>query len=155
MIRTPGEDGAEAIRAEIAGRLRTIAGSRSADETVKGAINRATRKLAHPELTPGLVKRLWYGEVQIVPAHLADHIRRCAENRPSTAFAIGADGRIRALDGLSGRASIIVRADDHRVTIEVSSGHAPYGGIATLRSWLLGLVSDRRPFRLGNRWNEK
>jgi len=139
---------AAAVRTEIAGLLRRIAGGSSSSDTVKMLIGRATSRLRHPDLSEGVVKRLWYGEVPSIAAHLADHIRIVAEPRASAGFVIDTDGRIRGSRTPGERPPIAVSLDAERVTIELQASQVPFGGLGSLRSWLLTMMGDGRVFRV-------
>jgi hypothetical protein len=140
--------GAETVRAEIAGLLRRIADASSSGDTIKVLIGRAASRLRHPDLSEGVVKRLWYGEVPAIAAHLADHIRMVAEPRASAGFVIDIDGRIRASRVPGERPPISVSLDAERVTIELQANRVPFGGLGSLRNWLLTMMGDGRIFRV-------
>jgi len=148
--RKPEADGgSQAIRDEMSTRLRALAGSPAAGESVKSQILRATRRLAHPQLTASIVKRLWYGEIRIVPAHLADHIRAAGEPRSEEGFIIDADGHVRARAGNGIRHHpVAVGFGRETVTIELRPSTVSAGGLGTLRNWLLSMISDPRGFRV-------
>jgi len=63
---------AEAIRHELRDRVRGLAEPVRAGETVQQLIYRVARKAG---LNAGQVKRLWYEEWAVVPAHIADTLR--------------------------------------------------------------------------------
>lgn len=142
------ESGAEAVRAEMSMRLRDLAGPPGAGENVKSQILRVARRLAHPELTTSFVKRLWYGEIQVVAAHLADHIRVASEPRLEDGFIIDADGRVRARMRKGEQHPVAVEFGRDMITVEIRSGGVSSGGLVTLRNWLLSMMSDTRGFRV-------
>lgn len=57
---------------ECADHVRVLAGPRGPDDSIKALIRRAARVCG---LTPGQVKRLWYGEWKTIPAEVADRLR--------------------------------------------------------------------------------
>src|SRR5258707_1174301 len=100
---------AETVRREVQDLLRTIAGSGGPRDTVKAAINRTVEQLAHPELDAGVVKRLWYGEQSVSPAHLVDHIRRRATIFRGSGFALEPKGRIVSIGSRGPMTAVVVR----------------------------------------------
>lgn len=62
----------ETIRAEMSGHVRLLATPASPGESVKACIRRVSSRTG---LGFGQVRRLWYSEWRIVPAHIADKIR--------------------------------------------------------------------------------
>ena len=63
---------AEAIRHELRDRVRGLAEPVHAGESVQQLIHRVARKAG---LKAGQIKRLWYEEWTVVPAHVADTLR--------------------------------------------------------------------------------
>ena len=63
---------AEAIRHELRDRVRGLAEPIRAGESVQALIHRVARRAG---LQAGQVKRLWYEEWAVVPAHVADTLR--------------------------------------------------------------------------------
>jgi hypothetical protein len=139
---------AEEIRREIADHLVTIAGPVGAGTSTKEIFRRLEVRLAHPEINGRMVKALWYREVKNIPAHIADHVRGQVETKPESAFVIDADGRIRSMVQNAMMAPIRGRIEPSRITLEISPSQAPYQGVATLRHWLLSLLTEPRPLRL-------
>lgn len=139
---------AEDIRREIAEHLVTIAGNVPAGTSTKEIFRRVETRLAHPEINGRMVKALWYREVKNIPAHIADHVRCQVESKPASAFVIDADGRIRGTSPGPVLAPIRGRVETSRICLEISPSRAPYQGVATLRHWLLSLLTEPRPFRL-------
>lgn len=130
-------------------RLRALAGVPRAGENVKSQILRVTRHLAHPHLTFSVVKRMWYGEVNEVAAHLADHIRAVCEPRRQDGFVIDVEGHVRArIDGTASTHPVTVGFGRDLVTVELKASTVSAGGLGTLRNWLLSMMSDRRDFRI-------
>lgn len=149
QAKPKAESGAQAIRAEMAMRLRELAGPPASGESVKSQILRAARRLSHTELTPSVVKRMWYGEIHVVAAHLADHIRSACAPRHEDGFVIDADGRVRARTiGGSEQPPVAVGFGRDSITIELRAGIVSSGGLGTLRNWLLSMISDGRGFRV-------
>lgn len=56
----------ERVRSEVQHLVREAAEPAVVGESVKAAINRAARAL---QLSAGRAKRLWYGEVAVIPTH--------------------------------------------------------------------------------------
>lgn len=75
-LPTPAE-----LRDEMKMLVRRAAEPARAGESVKAAINRAARTLG---LSHGRVKRYWYGEIQVPPAHEVDAIRTMTAGRTET-----------------------------------------------------------------------
>ncbi len=138
---------AEDIRREVAEHLVAIAGAVPAGTSTKEIFRRLETRLAHPEINGRMVKALWYREVKNITAHIADHIRSRVEARPEAAFVIDAEGRIRSTTHNT-LAPIRGRVEASRISLEVSPSRAPYQGVATLRHWLLSLLTEPRPMRL-------
>ena len=67
---------AEAVRQELAGRVRHLAGPVQAGESVHALIRRVARRCG---MQAGQIKRLWYQEWTVVPAHVADTLRALDE----------------------------------------------------------------------------
>lgn len=65
----------ESVRAEVQALVRETAEPARVGEGVKAAITRAARCL---KLPVNRVKRLWYGEVAIIPGHELQNIRERA-----------------------------------------------------------------------------
>ena len=139
---------AEDIQREIAEHLVAIAGNVPAGTSTKEIFRRIETRLAHPEINGRMVKALWYREVKNIPAHIADHVRTQVEARPDAAFVIDAEGRIRGASQGQVLAPIRGRVEASRISLEISPSQAPYQGVATLRHWLLSLLTEPRPFRL-------
>jgi len=138
---------AEDIRREVAEHLVAIAGVVPAGTSTKEILRRVETRLAHPEINGRMVKALWYREVKNIPAHIADHIRSRVEAKPEAAFVIDADGRIRGA-AQNTLAPIRGRVEASRISLDISPTKAPYQGVATLRHWLLSLLTEPRPIRL-------
>ena len=66
----------ETVRVEMSGRVRSLASPASPGESVKACIRRVSMRTG---LGFGQVRRLWYREWRVVPAHIADKIREAAE----------------------------------------------------------------------------
>lgn len=66
------------LRNEMKALVRRAAEPARPGESVKAAISRAARSLG---LTYGRVKRYWYGEIQVPPAHEVDAIRAATADR--------------------------------------------------------------------------
>ncbi len=139
---------ADDIRREIAEHLVSIAGPMPAGTSTKEIFRHVETRLAHPEINGRMVKALWYREVKNIPAHIADHVRSLSEAKPASSFIIDAEGRIRGSVPGPMLAPIRGRVEAARIGIEISPSRAPYQGVATLRHWLLSLLTEQRPFRL-------
>lgn len=63
---------AEAIRTEMMETVKFLAEPRAMDDSVKAMIRKVARIAGMPT---GRIKKFWYGEVLVVPAHEADHLR--------------------------------------------------------------------------------
>jgi hypothetical protein len=63
---------AEAIRTEMMEAVRDIAGPRQMNDTIQAMITKAARAAG---MSYGRTKKFWYGEISVVPAHEADHLR--------------------------------------------------------------------------------
>lgn len=66
----------EVVQSEMQGRVRLLAMPSEPGESVKACVRRVARATG---LSFGQIRRLWYREWRVVPAHIADHIRRAAE----------------------------------------------------------------------------
>lgn len=143
----PEASGADDVRAEMSARLKALAGPGDAGESVKSQISRAARRLSHPELTPGAVKRLWYGEVNVF-AHIADHIRAASTAGSDEGFVIDADGRIRARAVPGDRPPVVVGLGRELISVELRPSGVSAGGLGSLRHWLLSMMADGRAFRV-------
>lgn len=62
----------DAIRREMQGSVKLLASPSPPGESVKSCVRRVA---AGTRLTYGQVRRLWYGEWRVIPAHVADRIR--------------------------------------------------------------------------------
>lgn len=71
---------AEDIRKEMMGVVQAIAGARQAGDSIKTLIVRASMRAMMPV---SKIKRYWYGEVNMIPAHEADHLRVIAAKTAS------------------------------------------------------------------------
>lgn len=74
----------EQLRDEMRNLVRQAAEPARPGESVKAAIGRAARVLG---LSHGRVKRYWYGEIQVPPAHEVDAARAALSGRRSSATA--------------------------------------------------------------------
>ena len=70
----------EQLREEMRSLVRLAAEPARPGESVKAAIGRAARLLG---LSHGRVKRYWYGEIQVPPAHEVDAVRNAVSGRRS------------------------------------------------------------------------
>lgn len=70
----------EQLREEMRNLVRQAAEPARAGESVKAAIGRAARLLG---LSHGRVKRYWYGEILVLPAHEVDAVRNALSGRRS------------------------------------------------------------------------
>lgn len=137
-----------AVRREVQELLREIAGPKLPRETIKGAINRVVTSLDHPELEAGTVKRFWYAEQTVMPAHLVDYIRRRSPRRANRSFTIDRSGRV-SMPPLAGAVPVItVLLDDERITVQLHVQSPGSAAASILKQWLLTMLSDPRPFRI-------
>lgn len=66
----------ETVRLEMSGHVRSLASPANPGESVKACIRRVSMRTG---IGFGQVRRLWYGEWRVVPAHVADRLRKAAE----------------------------------------------------------------------------
>ena len=66
----------ETVRLEMSGHVRSLASPANPGESVKACIRRVSMRTG---LGFGQIRRLWYGEWRVVPAHVADRLRKAAE----------------------------------------------------------------------------
>lgn len=89
------------FRAEMAEAMRDLARPAEPGEGVKAAIRKALKRLGHPDITPGMAKRLWYGEVHSLPGHIVLHIvaRRAAHRANLDRDLVSLKRRLEILEG--------------------------------------------------------
>ncbi|MBI1775031.1 MAG: hypothetical protein HYR63_06765 [Proteobacteria bacterium] len=142
---------AEAIRDEIVQHMHAIAASTSPGTTIKGKIRFVARHLAHPELSAATIKRLWYREIRVIPAHIVDYIRERSRPKQTTRFVIDPQGVIRQWHGSGAEPTAVrIRIERAHVVVEISPSRVSRGGLGMLRQYLLTLMLDQRPIRLVN-----
>lgn len=66
----------ETVRLEMSGHVRSLATPANPGESVKACIRRVSHRTG---LGFGQVRRIWYGEWRVIPAHVADRLRKAAE----------------------------------------------------------------------------
>jgi hypothetical protein len=111
------------VQDEIAKLLRRLADPVVAGESVKACIRRASMRAG---ITHGQTKRLWYSEMSMVPAFLADQIREraAAHDRKLKASMVEALAAMQASD-----------PDFYRSAIEtLSDALLPIGNVARNKS---------------------
>lgn len=65
----------ETVRAEMSGHVKRLASPSSPGESVKACIRRAASRAG---MSFGQIKRCWYGEWRVIPAHVADQLREAS-----------------------------------------------------------------------------
>jgi len=80
-VRADHMSAVEDIRLEMSGKLRHLAEPVSPGESVKACLRRASIRAG---IAFGQCRRLWYGEWRVVPAHVADQIRKASDAHDRT-----------------------------------------------------------------------